>query len=68
MELYLLHNGILGVQALVFEIIISQCFLLGCRQPQFLKAGSEISIVLGRSLEIQVALREHVQHQLLGCT
>lgn len=42
---------------------VSLFSLLGCR-PQFLEDGSEISIVLDRFLEIQVASLEHVQHQL----
>lgn len=43
-------------------------FYFGLQTTSFLGAGSENSIVLGRFLETQVALREHVQHQLVDYT
>ena len=64
-----MENNILGIPDFGdSKIIMSQCFLLGCRQPHFLKAGTEISIVIGRFLETKVVLPEHALHQLLDYT
>lgn len=59
-------HQLLGAEEFSDSSIICVSLRFRSRTSQFLEAGSEISIVLGRFLEIQVALPEHVQHQLLG--